>query len=722
MRQTTNVWQIILSAGLVILLTVDVSSAQIFGRILGQVTCEKNQKALPGANVQIENTFLGASCDGSGNFVIPKVAPGQYTLKISFIGCSTEKVRVTVEPRKDTIVNVNLTPSPIQFDQIIVTGSRQPEELASATSSISVIDNVEINRRNRMRIDEALTSVSGVAIVGENINIRGGSGYNRLGGGRVLVMLDEVPILTSDLGVANWDIIPVTEVERIEVLKGAASSLYGSGGLSGVVNIFTRQPGSGHNFSVRQMSGIFDSPSVPEWKWTDKKLYYNRTDLSYGNTFGPLGVRLALSHHTSTGDRENGDFNRWYLTGKAKYRFPDASILTLFSTYSHDTRSLFLQWKEQNAALQVPPPDRGNRYELDGVLAYAVYHKLFSPTLSTKIRLSYNQQLVGIPFNLTSDFSPALGLSGEIQANWKPHPDHSISTGIDYKRDEVESKYYGKQQANAVSPYIQEIWKISQIWQLNAGLRWDTYTLVGDSVETQLSPRLGGSYQPFHGTIIHFSWGRGFRAASVVERFIEAESSSGDFRALPNPTLQPERSTLIDIGMRQRFGKAFFTEVVLFSNTYRNFIEPTLSSDFSAQFLNYPRARIQGVETEVKWRFWKDRLGIQASATWMDPKELESGEPLLYRPRFIAFFSPSITLGPFSLEADYQHASIVQKVAVYPLDERVPKNVWDVRLSYRWNNITVQAIVKNTINYNYTISERVLGEIRNFAIAVRGEF
>ena len=722
MNQIINGWQTTRLVILIILLTTSILSAQIFGRIVGQVTCAETNEALPGANVQIHKTFLGASCDADGNFMIAKVAPGVYTLKISFIGYNTEQVRVRVEPKRDAVVNVRLTPSPIQFDQIIVTGSRQPEELASAAASVSVVDDVEIKRRNRMHIDEALTSVSGVTIVGENVNIRGGSGYNRLGGGRVLVMLDEVPILTSDLGAANWDIIPVTEVERIEVLKGGASSLYGNGGLTGVVSIFTRQPGSRHNISIRQVSGIYDDPSVPEWKWTDKTLYYNRTDLSYGNTFGPLGIRLAVSHHTSTGDRENGDFNRWYLTGKAKYRFPDASTLTLFSTYSHDTRSLFLQWKEQNAALQVPPTDRSNRYELDGIVAYAVYHKLFSPTLSTKIRLSYNQQLVGIPFNLTSDFSPALGLSGEAQANWKPHPDHSISAGVDYKRDEVESKYYGKRQGNAISPYIQEIWKISQIWQLNAGLRYDTYTLVGDSIETQLSPRLGGSYQPFHGTIVHFSWGRGFRAASVVERFIEAESKSGDFRALPNPTLQPERSTLFDLGVRQRIGNCLFAEVTLFSSTYRNFIEPTLDTSFSAQFLNYPLARIQGIETEVRWRFWRERLGIQANATWMDPKELESGEPLMYRPRFIAFFSPSITLGPISLEADYRHASVVEKVAVYPLDERVPQNVWDVRLSYRWKNITVQAMVRNAINYNYTISERVLGEIRNFAIALQGDF
>jgi len=557
-------------------------------------------------------------------------------------------------------------------------------------------------------------------MIGEYINIRGGSGYNRLGGSRMLVLLDEVPILTSDLGEANWNILPVTEIERMEVLKGAASSLYGSGALSGVVNMITRQPTRELSLSVRQASGLYDQPSVQEWKWTGETLHFHRTDISASKSIGPVGLRLALSRHASTGDRENGRFERWYLTGKGVWQLPNNASLSLFSTWSHEERDIFIQWLEQNRALNVPATDRGDSYSINGYVGYLVYSQLFSPRLSGKARLSFNQQLVGVPFNITSAFTPAIGVSGEGQLSWQPSPAHSLSMGLDYKFDTVESEYYGVRNANGISPYFQEIWKVSNLLHLNAGLRWDTYQLVGDSLEYQVSPKIGFSYQPAYGTILHGSFGRGFRAATVVERFITAGSK--DFKALPNPDLEPERSILFDIGVRQTIDERVYLEATYFFNRYANLIEPTLlASQLAAQFVNYPVAYIQGIETELRTRFWRDRITLQASATWMDPRDKQSGGPLLYRPRFIASISPNLQLGRFTAGADYRYVGRVEKVAVYPLDERVPAKIWDVRLGWRVQNWDFQFIVRNALNYNYTTSERVLGEIRSFMFAISGE-
>lgn len=704
---------------IVLMLIAHGALAAIGAPISGQIFDRETGEALPGANVQIVGTFLGASTDVNGRFYIPRVPPGLYQLKATYMGYKPFVMAVEIKPDRQATVTIELEPTPIEVEQVIITGSRQPQELASAAASINVLGSREIKRRNNLRLDEALLSVPGLTVVGDKINIRGGSGYNRLGGSRTLVLLDEVPILTSDLGEANWSIVPVSEIEHVEVLKGAASSLYGSGAISGVVNVITKNPSRGHSLSIRQTSGIYDEPSVPQWKWTDKTLYYNKTDISYSNTTGPVGYRLAVSNHRSTGDRQNGFLNRWYLTGKVRWQIDDQSTLTFFSTYSNEKRELFLQWLEQNQALKVPPTELGNRFDLSGYVGYLVYHKLFTPTFSTKLRLSYNQQLVGIPFNITNAFTPALGFSGEAQVNWKPHPDHSLSMGFDYKHDTVESLFYGRRSANGVSPYIQEIWKLSELVQLNAGLRLDTYTLVGDSVEAQLSPKIGLSYQPWFGTIFHASVGRGFRAATVVERFISAGSK--DFRALPNPDLEPERSVLFDVGMRQNFDDKLFLGLTAFQSTYKNLIEPTLASDLTAQFLNYPKARIRGIEAELRTQLF-NRLNLDASFTWMDPIQVENRQPLLYRPRFLGYFSPAIRLFDIWFEADYRYQSKILNVAVYPLDERVPTKVWDFRVIYPWKHLSFQFTVRNALNYNYTVSERVLGEIRNYSFSISGDF
>ncbi len=700
-----------------------------WGKITGEVRDAETGEPLAGANIQITKTLIGSSTNVRGRFLIQRAPGGLHNLRISCLGYRNETIQVNVVNDSTASMDIALTPTAIPFEQVIVTGSRQQEDLQRAANSVSVISPGEIRRRNRNRIDESLQSIAGVTLIGENVNVRGGSGYTFLGLGasRVLMLIDDVPVLTSDLGRANWDILPVTEVERVEVLKGAASVLYGSGGISGVVNVITKPPAVRPAFSFRQSVGLYDDPSVSQWRWTDRTLHFNRTDMSVSDTFGRVGLRLAVSHHKSTGDRENGDFERWYFTGKGIYNFPDGSNLSLFGSYNNDARGFFVQWVDQDHALQSILKDR---LDVNGFAGSLIYNKLFSPKFSTKLRASYNSQLIGLPENLSDDFEPALGISTEAQANWLPHEDHNILFGVDYKRDEAKSKYYGTRQADAVSPYVQNIWKVSSIWQLSAGLRYDYYVLVGDSSETQLSPKIGASYNFLPGSILHFSFGRGFRAPSIAERFT-ATPSSASFRFNGNPNLQPERSTLFDIGIRQRLGENFSAEATFFANKYDNLIELIpLSGQFGGQLQNYPPVRIHGLETEIKSRWWKNRVGLDAALSWMRSRSLEDeeiiglkkDEDLPYRPRFTAFISPSLTIGPATIELDYRYASRYKTVALFPLEERVPQEVVDARLIYRWEKFSFQFSVKNAVNYNYVVAERVLSEIRNFSFSVYGDF
>ena len=290
--------------------------------------------------------------------------------------------------------------------------------------------------------------------------------------------------------------------------------------------------------------------------------------------------------------------------------------------------------------------------------------------------------------------------------------------GVYYKYDTVQSEYYGTRQANGISPYLQETWQVDDHLTLSSGLRLDTYTLVGDSLEMQWSPKLGVNYKLSPLTNLHASIGRAFRAATVVERFISAGSK--DFRALPNPDLLPERSTLADVGLRKQFSDQFYLESTWFWSLYEHLIEPTLSSDLTAQFINTPRAQITGLELEARLSLWQDRFNLRSSATWMDPIETESGQTLLYRPRWIGYLGTTLQLNRFTLEGDYRYISRLENVALFPLDERVATHIVDLRVGYPWKRLLFQFIIKNGFNYNYTVSERVLGEIRNFSFSLSG--
>lgn len=709
---------------------INTAFAQNTGTIAGQILDAETKQPLLGANVSVQKTLLGASADANGRFRIARVPEGSQQVQISYVGYSTLTLPVKVQKDSVAVINATLQPAPITFNQVIVTGSRQAEDLNFAANSVSLMSAAEMRKRDRVRIDEALQIIPGVTQVGENVNIRGGGGYSLLGlgGSRVLMLIDDVPVLTSDLGRANWDILPVTEVERVEVLKGAASVLYGSGGISGIVNIITKQPSSVSKFSFRQIGGLYTRPSVAEWDWTDRRLHYYRTDASYSNTFGRVGIRLAASRHVSTSDRQNGDFRRWYFTGKSTINLDETSNLALFLTYSRDARGFFVLWRDQNHALETTLTDRIN---VDGAAGSLIYNKIFSPVLSLKARASYNAQLIGLPFNLTKDFKPALGFSGEVQTNWLPHINHNITAGIDYRRDIVEAKYYGKHQGDAISPYLQETWKLSGIWQLSAGMRYDTYVLVGDSTESQFSPKIGFSYNPIAGTILRGSFGRGFRAPSIAERFSVSDRDD-NVQLRSNPALEPERSTLLDFGVRQTFGEKISAEVSAFSSDYFDAIELVQTNPRALEFQlrNTPRTRIQGIETEIKLSLWREHFGLLANATWMDARSLaddaisliKKDDALPYRPRFMGLLSPALRFGPWTLEGDFRYVTRAERVSFFPNYERVPQKVFNARARYQWQNFSVQLQVKNLANYNYTIVEQNLEEIRNFSLSFSGEF
>jgi outer membrane receptor protein involved in Fe transport len=175
-------------------------------------------------------------------------------------------------------------------------------------------------------------------------------------------------------------------------------------------------------------------------------------------------------------------------------------------------------------------------------------------------------------------------------------------------------------------------------------------------------------------------------------------------------------------------GENVSAEVTAFWNQYDNLIELDTKNIPVLRFLNYPRARMRGIETQFKGRWWGNHLGLETAMSWMEAQSLsddpasglKKNQLLPYRPKFTAFVSPSFSLGSATLEADYRYVSRYDKTLQFP--EEVPLKNWDIRLHYRWRQLGLQFGVKNAVNYNYAPIERNIGEIRNFYFAVNGEF
>ncbi|UCE08435.1 MAG: TonB-dependent receptor plug domain-containing protein, partial [bacterium] len=199
-----------------------IASGNISGKVIDSVTREP----LPGANIEILSTIHGASADRNGDFIIQNIPPNSYVLRVSMIGYRSVTVRniLVNDDGEDTRIVIKLTETPIEFDPIIVSAGKMKQRLDQASVSLSVVTFKEIKRRNPTNLIEALETTPGINFIGNQINIRGSTGYTFGAGNKVLLLLDDVPVYASDTGEFNWDMLPPLDIEQIEVLKGAGST------------------------------------------------------------------------------------------------------------------------------------------------------------------------------------------------------------------------------------------------------------------------------------------------------------------------------------------------------------------------------------------------------------------------------------------------------------------------------------------------------------------
>lgn len=697
--------------------------------ITGKLVDKNTKRPLIGANVQVLGTLLGASTDLQGNFSIPAIRPGTYSIRVSMMGYRNMTVeKCLVQVNELTNLLFELEETSIEFDPIIITAGKIEQRLDQAPVSISVISAKDIATKNPVNLIEAMETAPGINFIGNQVNIRGSTGYAFGAGNKVLLLLDGVPVYASDTGEFNWDMLPPLDIERIEVLKGAGSTLWGASALGGVINIITNSPTAEGKFLFAVKAGKYDQPYYNEWQWTNHdQLYYVREDVSYSKKFNRLGVQISVGHSTSTGFTQLGDFKKFNLTGKFEYQFQNDIKLITYAAYNFVDRGFFVQWKGQNDPYEVDETNLNNYVQLNQLNLYSKIAIPLSPRFAMTIRGSYIRTLMGNQFGEGNSFNPALGQGLELQSNWIPHPNHQVTIGLQYQSDAGSAKYFGDHQGFFLGPYVQDEWKIRENVRLTAGFRYDRYQLKGSRKEDLFSPRLGINWQPWQSTSFRASIGSGFRAATIVERFLEL--SVMNFKIISNPELKAESCHAFDLGMRHYLAKNWNIDISLFNNQYYEFIEAHLDLiRGQIQFRNIPRARIRGIEAtssvSVPMTFFgiKFAANFQTSITAMDHKDLKWNEPLPYRPQLLATLKASLLIGKAQLHIDYRYASRIEAVKIYPINDRVPMKFLDARISYDLSNFTLQFGVNNLLQYNYAPMESNLMPMRTLTASIQAEF
>ena len=691
------------------------------GVLRGTVEDAETGERLPGVNIVLPGTVLGTTSDRNGTFRLPNVAPGIYAVEASMIGYKSHIVKdVRISAGRETSLAFKLREAVIEMAPIVVTASKRRQRLQDSPISIGVIGTTELEREQAVSLDQALRRVSGVDMKGGEIGIRASTGYTQGAGSRVLLLIDGNPAIAGDTGGINWDAIPVTEIESVEIVKGAGSALYGSNALSGVINVITRAPTEVPQTRARVSVGLYDEPHYPEWKWTHRRLTFDGVDVSHSRKLGKLGFLISGGRKSSDGYRQNGDYVRYHLLGKLRYDLSPQSTLTLSSTWAEEDRGQFLQWKSQQAALEAMENTLGDRVYSAKRNIHASFRQGLHPNLATILKGSFYRTHWKSTSQEGREHAKAGKWGGELRVEWLPSERHALTMGLESTYDGVTSDIFGDHHTGDLAGYAQDEIKVFPRLTATLGVRYDYHTVDGVSEKSQISPKAGVVVRPSEATSLRASMGKGFRAPSVAERFVN--TAAAGLRIVPNPDVKAETAWSYEIGLHQVFGESFVADVSLFQNEYWDMIEPEQAVAGAAIFrlANVTRARIRGIETELKGQGWGGLISGRLSYTYVHPKDLTRNEILPYRPRHRLLSSLGVHTKSAHLSADFRYLSRAEKVKVYPNDERVAQYVVDLKGSVIVGKITVSAKVENLLQYHYTEVERNLGPIRSFALTLSG--
>ncbi|MBR9977580.1 MAG: TonB-dependent receptor [Bacteroidetes bacterium] len=703
--------------------------ATLSGRVSDQ-----SGNPLVGVNIIVRGTVLGSATDDAGKYSISRISPGRHTITASMIGYEKVHRQVTLSAGEQRRLDLRLAESSVLTGEVIITAGKHAQSFEEIPVSISTLSGEEIEARGIETMENALRRISGVNITEDQVNIRGSSGYSRALGSRVLLLVDGASVLAGDAGEIKFDVVPMYAVERIEVVKGAGSALYGSSALGGVINIITREPRS-RQTRVRLSSGFWDNPYHEKWKWWgDSPRFRNGIDLQHGNVHGPLSYLLSAGVRNDQSYRQNDDFKRLTLSGRAWYRFSADRNLTVAFNHSSNDRGNWVHWRDLRHALQPPlSADLTERILSHKTQATTTYRQTHGAGFASSLRLNTYRTSFETSSD-TSDYSfrpsdktqsTAWFTGLEWQGIGALSGSNLLTFGVDANYTAVDSRTYGVRTGWSGALYVQDEISLDSVWHISAGARFDLTSIDTLAADMQLNPRVGITHTPWEYGVLRASYGWGFRSPSIAERF--ATASAGGLITKPNPELEAERSTSYEFGFKQLLPYALSIDVAVFWNDYDNLVEPMIDpTDGRIQFRNITQARIQGYELALDGRPLGDWLRFSASYTYMYPQDMLAGSVLKYRPRHLLYLSGDLRYGDFNVGADFRHISRIENIdreltIVIPnSEERVAMYVTDLRLSWTAGAaglpLRLSLFVDNAFQYNYTEVVANIAAIRSYRL------
>ena len=677
----------------IVVLLISFSSA-LSQKISGIVIDENTREPLIGVNVILSNTN-GTTTNIDGKFYL-ELKENERTITFKYIGY--ESIVKNIDGKSE--FNIKLKTAIQQIGTVVISAGKFEQKIEEITVSMEVISPSLIENKNTTDIQTAMEQVPGVNITDGQANIRGGSGWSYGAGSRVLVMVDDMPLISGDAGQVQWKLIATENINQVEVIKGASSALYGSSALNGVINIRTafpklseieKNPSVGYT-KITTHFGVTDHAKrdVLNW-WGDNRQQFYGTEFSHSRKIDNLDLTIGGNYFKDEGYREGEitDRLRWNLNSRYKSKQYTGLSYGVNANFLYQTTGSAIIWNGLDQAY-IPLNNEitntnGDTYNIDPFIQYVTENNTHN--LKTRYLKVINDNSTNGQDDAQDNESETFYSDYQWQHNFKAI-NLRVTTGTTNEIVLARSDLFqGNNYRQNHSLYSQLDKKWNKV-NLSLGTRYEyfkvrseqKYLIDGDSINeyARAKPvfRAGLNYQIAEATYLRTSWGQGFRFPSMAEMFISTNYSG--IEIFPNPELKPESGWSSEIAIKQglKMGNwmgyfdaaAFIMEyddMMEFSFGLWEFNDGSYGVGFKS--VNVGETRISGLELSLSGQGKLNEdlsINILGGYTYMNPIPLDTTEVYAEVLGNIVTYSNSSS-DPSILKYRYNHIAKLDMELIY---------------------------------------------------------
>ena len=664
--------------------------------ISGKTT--SNNKELPYVNVYLKGNQKGDVSKEDGAYIIKNIKPGTYTIIASFTGYKTQVQTITVTS-SDININFDLPESEI-LDEVIVTGTLKAVSRLESPVPVEVYSPAFFNKNPTSNIFEALQNVNGVRPqLNCNVCNTGDIHINGLEGPYTLVLIDGMPIVSGLSTVYGLSGIPNSLIEQVEIIKGPASSLYGSEAVGGLINIITKLP---------ERAPVFFADGFTN-SWGEANL-----DLGFkANINNKANVLAGLNYFNYSNPIDNNDDNFTDITlqdrisvfQKWTFNRKENRLFSLASRYFYEDRwGGEMQWNKSF---------RGGN-DVYGESIYTSRYEVignYQLPLSEKVNFQFsysNHDQDSFYGNIRYEAKQKIGFG---QFVWdKPLKNNDLLFGLAARYNFYNDNTAATKQPDEVvipSLFIQDEITLSEKQHLLLGLRYDYDSRHGSII----TPRIAHRFKPTANDIFRLNAGTGFR---VVNLFTEEHATlTGARDVIITEALDPEQSYNINLNYLKKIYTKNGQIITIDASAWYTYFTNAIIPDYDTNPNQIIYDNLDGKSISKGLSLNIDAVlgsGISASlgATFQDVSQTENNIKTrqILTERFTGVWSFSYKHYPTNLKVDYT-GNIYGPMRLPLLGELDPRSeysptwsIQNIQITYdSFTNFEIYGGVKNLLNW-----------------------